>query len=137
VKPPVQIELTWDERLRFAARSGSVQLVLDGDSEAGPSPMQALAAALAGCMAVDVVAILEKGRHRLNGMQVTLRGTRADGPPARFTAIDMHYAIEGEVSDHAVTRAIQLSREKYCSVWHSLRPDITLTTSHDVRPIGR
>jgi hypothetical protein len=33
-----------------------------------------------------------------------------------------------------VARAIELSREKYCSVWHSLREDITLTTSIDILP---
>jgi uncharacterized OsmC-like protein len=33
-----------------------------------------------------------------------------------------------------VARAIQLSREKYCSVWHSMRSDIELTTSFEVVP---
>jgi uncharacterized OsmC-like protein len=31
-----------------------------------------------------------------------------------------------------VERAIALSREKYCSVWHSLRPDIDFRTSFEV-----
>ena len=40
-------------------------MTIDGDSTAGPSPVQALAFALAGCMAADVVYILTKGRHPL------------------------------------------------------------------------
>jgi uncharacterized OsmC-like protein len=32
--------------------------------------------------------------------------------------------IEGTVLSDAVERAITLSREKYCSVWHSMRQDI-------------
>jgi uncharacterized OsmC-like protein len=33
-----------------------------------------------------------------------------------------------------VQRAIDLSREKYCSVWHSLRQEITLDTTFEVHP---
>ena len=33
---------------------------------------------------------------------------------------------------HAIERAIQLSRDKYCSVWHSLRDDIQLDTTFEV-----
>lgn len=31
---------------------------------------------------------------------------------------------------------IALSREKYCSVWHSLRPDIDFRTSFEIRKGG-
>jgi uncharacterized OsmC-like protein len=31
-----------------------------------------------------------------------------------------------------VDRAIQLSREKYCSVWHSLRQDMELQVSYEI-----
>ena len=41
--------------------------------------------------------------------------------------------MKGDVPDVAVERAIQLSRDKYCSVWHSLRPDITLDTTFEVQ----
>ena len=41
-------------------------------------------------------------------------------------------APAGTVPDHAVLRAIDLSRDKYCSVWHSLREDIELLTVCDV-----
>jgi len=33
-----------------------------------------------------------------------------------------------------VERAIALSHEKYCSVWHTLRQDLPLTTSYEVAP---
>ena len=45
--------------------------------------------------------------------------------------------VEGEVPADAVERAIALSREKYCSVWHSMRQDIDFDRrAHDVAPIG-
>jgi putative redox protein len=51
-----------------------------------------------------------------------------------LTAIDLRYRITGEVPPVAVERAIALSREKYCSVWHSLREDIAFTTSYEIHP---
>jgi uncharacterized OsmC-like protein len=46
----------------------------------------------------------------------------------------LHLTVEGEVPAEAVARALALSREKYCSVWHSMRQDIDFTTTHDIRP---
>lgn len=125
-------ELTWDADLRFSAKSGGAQLVIDSRGEAGPSPMQTLAISLAGCMAIDVVDILRKGRHDLRGLRVTFSGLRAGEPPKRYESIALHYIIEGEVPEAAVERAIALSREKYCSAWHSMRQDIELTVTHEI-----
>jgi putative redox protein len=91
--------------------------------------MQALAAALAGCMAIDVVDILLKGRHAVRGLSATLEAVRAVGVPARLTAVRLDCRVEGDVPSAAVDRAIQLSRDKYCSVWHSLRPDVEFVTT--------
>jgi putative redox protein len=129
---PLAVTLSWDEELRFNVQAGESQLVLDSSSQAGPSPVQALVAALAGCMAIDVVDILKKGRHPLTALSATLTASRAEGTPARLTQVDLHYRVSGRVPESAVTRAIQLSRDKYCSVWHSLRQDIVFHTSFDI-----
>lgn len=124
--------LTWAGDLRFAATAGSVSLTIDSKGAEGPSPVQALALGLAGCMAVDVVDILKKGRHALTGLDATLSGERAEQPPRRFVRIALHYVVHGEVPEAAVARAIQLSRETYCSVWHSMRQDIDFVTTFEV-----
>ena len=134
VKPPITAELVWVEELRFGATSGSIATVVDGDSLAGPSPVQMLAISLAGCMSIDVLDILKKGRHPLNAFRTTLSGERAPDPPRRLLKVALHFHVHGEVPPHAVERAIALSRDKYCSVWHSLREDIQLTTAFDVTP---
>jgi putative redox protein len=133
-KPPTAIELIWEHDLVFAGRSGDVTMILDSASAAGPSPMQALAFALAGCMAMDVVHVIRKGRHDLRGLRADLSGTRAPEEPRRFTAITLHYAITGTVPEATVERAIQLSKDKYCSVWHSMREDIELKVTFKVTP---
>ena len=131
-KPPVSAELIWSEGLQFGAASGSTALILDGDSTAGPSPVQLLAIALAGCMAIDVVDILRKGRHAVTAFRTTVTGDRAPEPPRRLLKVQLRFHVHGGVPDAAVERAISLSRDKYCSVWHSLRQDIDLTTSFDI-----
>src|SRR5690554_6518851 len=131
-KPPVTINLDWDGDQRFRASSGSVQIALDGKSTAGPSPVEALGMSLAGCMGIDVVDILQKGRHTVEALQITLSGVRADSYPRRFLKIDLHFNIRGNPPIAAVERAIALSRERYCSVWHSMRQDIELVTTYEV-----
>lgn len=133
-KPPTTVELVWEHDLVFGGRSGDILMSLDSASIKGPSPMQALAFALAGCMAMDVVHVVTKGRLDLRGLRADLTGQRAADDPHRFTAIEMHYTITGDVPAERVERAIQLSRDKYCSVWHSMRQDIDLKVTYTITP---
>ena len=131
-KPPVDVSLEWTRRdLVFESElSGRAGPVIDSDGVAGASPVQALVVALGSCMAVDVVMILQKGRHDLKGLRVRVVATRADGPPAYVTGYRIDYQVTGPVPDAAIKRAIDLSRDTYCSVWHSLRPDATLEVTY-------
>lgn len=88
--------------------------------------------ALAGCMAIDVADIVIKGRHPLSALEVRLVGERRDDPPRHFVYFSLHFVVGGAVPGHAMQRAIDLSREKYCSVWHSLRQDLKLETTFEV-----
>ena len=132
MKPPTVAELRWTGGLAFHATSAAASITIDGDSREGASPVQLLAMSLAGCMAADVVHILVKGRHALNGLRTEIVADRAQDNPHRFTRITLRFTVEGDVPGDAVERAIALSHDKYCSVWHSMRQDIELTTAFDV-----
>ena len=129
MKRPTIVELIWEHDLVFAGKSGETRLTLDSSGVAGPSPVQALAFGLAGCMAMDVVHVLRKGRRDLKGLRLDLSGERAQSDPHRFTAFTLTFTVNGNVPKEAVDRAVNLSRDKYCSVWHSLREDIKLTVN--------
>ena len=133
-RPPVVSTLTWQGGLRFRATTANNHIIFDSDSEAGPSPPQALAMALAGCMAIDLADIVLKGRHALTALEARISGVRDADPPRRFTHFTLHFVVTGDVPSHAIERAIQLSRDKYCSVWHSLREDLQLDTTFEVTP---
>jgi putative redox protein len=130
-RPPVVLKLAWTDNLQFGGRAGDVNIVIDGDGRTGPSPMQALAFALAGCMSADVVHVLRKARHDFGGLEAIFTGNRAGEDPHRFVAIHLQFRIAGDVPFAAIDRAIALSREKYCSVWHSMRQDIDFTVSYE------
>jgi putative redox protein len=133
-KPPLTATLTWQGALKFRALTPRTEIILDSDSTAGPSPPEALAMALAGCMAIDVADIVLKGRHPLASLEAKIAGDRRDDPPRHFVRFTLHFVVGGNVPAHAVERAIALSREKYCSVWHSLRQDLQFETSFEVTP---
>jgi putative redox protein len=134
MKPPTVVELVWEHDLVLGGRSKDATITLDSKGVAGPSPVQALCFAIAGCMAMDVVHIVLKGRHDLKGLKVELSAERAPEDPHRITSVELKYVITGVVPKEPVQRAIDLSRDKYCSVWHSLRQDIPLAVSFTIAP---
>jgi len=123
-RDPLVVHLTWIDDLKFQGQSGEIALTLDSHAKAGVSPMQALAFGLAGCMGMDLVHILQKSRTPFSAVRARLSGRRPSEPPSRFIAITLHFEIDGEATEAQVQRAIDLSRDKYCSVWNSMRQDI-------------
>ena len=131
--PQTTLTLRWDGGTRLIGAAGGHEQLSDWDGHEALSPIQTLALALAGCMASDVITILQKGRLPLRGLTADLRAERAASEPRRFLSVDLRFEIVGDVPADRVERAIALSREKYCSVWHSMRQDIVFTTSFEVR----
>lgn len=124
------VRLEWTgEGLSFTGGvPGGPTVAVDSDGVTGPSPMESLLLSVAGCMGIDVVMILEKGRVPLDSLSVEVDGDRAPEAPRRYTAIRMTYHISGPAVEHRdkVQRAVDLSRDRYCSVLHSLADDIDL-----------
>ena len=113
-KAPTTLEIVWTHDLVFEGTSAHASMTLDSAGKAGPSPVQTLAFALAGCMGMDVVYILQKGRHELRGLKASLVAERAQEDPHRITAVTIDFTVTGAVPREAIQRAIDLSHEKYC-----------------------
>jgi len=123
-----QVRLRWTgSGLAFeGGPDDGVQVAIDGDGKLGQTPTQALLMALAGCMAIDVVMILQKSRVQLDGLEIEAVGERADMVPARFVAIRLVCDVKGPGPEDRgkVDRAVELSRDRYCSVLHTLDPEM-------------
>ena len=131
-KPPMNVSLTWDHALEFTGQAGKHEVGIDGASYTAPSPMQFLAMSLAGCMAIDVVHILTRGRHTISSLSTTFTGERSPEEPHRFIKIDLRFSIATSAPAEQVQRALDLSRSKYCSVWNSFRQDIEFNVSYEL-----
>tara|TARA_Y100000385_G_scaffold243127_1_gene260462 strand:+ start:349 stop:768 length:420 start_codon:yes stop_codon:yes gene_type:complete len=112
----------WVDGVMFLGESSSGHsVVMDGPEELGGKnhglrPMEMLLLGTGGCALFDVVTMLKKSRQALTKGRVELQAVRAETVPAVFTAINLHFVIEGdEIKESQVARAVQLSAEKYCS----------------------
>lgn len=124
-----RITLDWQQELLFVGGApGGPLATIDGDNAAAPGPMLSLLLAAGSCSGSDVVVILRKMRVQLRQLRIEVSGQRREQEPRRYTAIHFDYHIGGDGLDEAkATRAVSLSVEKYCSVIHSLAPDIAIT----------
>jgi putative redox protein len=85
-------------------------------------------------MGTDVVDILKKGREDLTGCRIRVEGDRRETPPRRYTAIRLWIELTGwSLSRAKAERAVQLSRDTYCSVWRSMAQDIDLSIQLELR----
>lgn len=123
------LSLDWHGEFTFSAPAGFPPIRLDSGDPNVPSPMQALAYGVMGCMAMDVVLILQKGRHDLKALSVHFKGDRSETQPRRYTRIHLRFEVTGDIPETAVDRAIAMSHQTYCSVSNSLRTDLDFTTS--------
>lgn len=135
----MECTVKWVDNMTFLAETGTKHtLVMDGAPEAGgrdlaPRPMELLLAGAGGCSAFDVVMILKKGRHPVTGCEVSLQAERADADPKVFTRIHFAYKVSGkQLKPEAVQRAVELSKEKYCSATIMLGKTAEITHSIDI-----
>ena len=94
----MQARVKWVEGLTFIGESASGhQILMDGNSgDKAPSPMEMVLMAAGGCSAIDVVSILQKGRHNVTNCEVKLTSERREEAPRLFTHINMHFIVTGK-----------------------------------------
>jgi len=124
-----RITLDWQEGLRFrGGEPNGPSILIDGDNVQSPGPMLTLLLAAAACTGSDVVVVLNKMRVAFSALRIEVSGVRRQTEPRRYVSLHLDYRITGSGVDPAkVRRAIDLSLDKYCSVIHSLAPDMAIT----------
>ena len=111
----------------FIARGKAGRDVLiDGNTQESISPVETLLVALATCMGSDIMDIGVKMRLPITSLEVKASGMRNPEPPRRYLSARLVFIVGGVSDEDApkLDRAIALSKEKYCSVIHTLRQDM-------------
>ena len=122
------VHATWRGDRRYEiGRPGGPAVTIDAAGEQGLGPVDTLLGALAACSAIDVVEYLAKRRTPAARVDVRVDAERRPTSPRRVLWARLEFAIDGEGIDvsHA-ERAITLSFQTYCSISHTLAPDVRL-----------
>lgn len=124
------VYLNWDSESKFVLNDrDNYQLRVNGAGNIGSADL--LTMSLIGCSAYDVVEILEKQRQELHQLKITAEAQQDDTPPWKFRKIHLRYQVIGKgIQLEKAQKAIQLSEEKYCSVYATLRDVVEIT--HEV-----
>lgn len=132
VSPIDKATLEWDKDLIFVGRTQRrYEIEFDANLQWGCKPTDSLMLSLAGCLAIDMVMFLQKMKVKLASYRIDITGERNPTPPQYYKSFEMVVHIAGKnLNPQKVERAISLSQEKYCSVYHSLRKDLVVKISY-------
>lgn len=124
--------LTWDKELIFVGRTNrGYEIEFDAAQQWGCSPTESLLLSVAGCMGIDMIMFLQKMRCGIKSYKMDITGERNPTPPQYYTSIEMGISVTGSgLTAKKLDRAVSLSHEKYCSVYHSLRKDIKVKVDY-------
>lgn len=124
--------LTWDKDLIFVGRTNrGYEVEYDALQQWGCSPTETLLLSVAGCMGIDMVSFLKKMKVELKSYKMEIVGERNPTPPQYYTSMEMIISVTGTgLTAKKLERAISLSHEKYCSVYHTLRKDMVMKVDY-------
>ncbi len=129
----------WVDGMTFLGESPSGHSVVmdagveSGGNDKGIRPMEMLLLGMGGCSSIDVMMILKKARQDVVDCWVELEGTRADEHPRYFNKIHARFFVKGNnIDPKHVERAIELSRDKYCSASVQLGALADITTEFEI-----
>lgn len=116
----MEAKVSWQKELSFVGVADSgFEIKLDSHSgpQTGAGPVEMVAISLAGCTAMDVIAILNKKQQDVTSFDVKVHADRASDYPKVITKAVLEYVVVGRKLDEAaLIRAIELSMTKYCPV---------------------
>ena len=106
-----EVKVSLENDMHFIGQAEEDEFILHldaakehGGQGLGNSPVKMVLIGLAGCTAMDVISILRKKREEVIGLEVRVRGERANEHPKIYTRIEVEYIITG--------RGVKFTREK-------------------------
>src|SRR5262245_55562550 len=133
----VSVKLTRIEGMKFAGvNSAGHETITDGEKKAAASPVEMLLESLGGCTGSDIVLILDKMRTPAERLEIAIEGDRRRTEPRYYTDLRLRFDVWGGIDPEKMARAVRLSFEKYCSVFHSLRADLKTTAEFRIHAPG-
>ena len=117
----MKLQCTWNDKMRFTAEADKHRVDMDTQPPLGAdtamTPKQLVVAAICGCTAMDVVALLKKFKQPLESFLIEADTSLTEGRgPIVFKEVRLVFKIKGALDGAKVMEAVVLSQTKYCSV---------------------
>jgi putative redox protein len=117
----MKVTTRWKEKLSFIALADAHEVAMDTraplGSDSAMTPKQLVLAGLAGCTAMDVVALMKKYHQPLESFEIDTEVEKSSGGyPEVFTAAMLTFKLKGQVEAAKAIEAVELSQTKYCGV---------------------
>lgn len=135
----MEAKIRYVDGMQFVGEASSGHaIVMDGDPKFGGRntavrPTELLLIGLGGCSGMDVISILKKKQQDVRGLEINVKGKKAETYPQKFTEISIEFVVTGHhISEEAVKRSVELSMEKYCSVKATLEGCARIHSSYRI-----
>lgn len=128
-----EIETQWMGKMQFNALINGHTITMDapersGGEDNGPIPKPFVLAALSGCTGMDIVALLRKGNHSINDLNMIVTGELSKQAPMQYVSIHVQYVFKADAAAReAAVQAVTDSQEKYCGVSSMLKKALPVT----------
>jgi putative redox protein len=128
----MKTRVTLHDGMHFRGELDGFEILLDADPQfggqsKGPRPKGLTLTSLAGCTAMDVIAILRKMGIEPESFSVDAEGDLTGEHPKVFERIKLTYHFRGkELPRNKLERAVHLSQDRYCGVSAMLRAAVPI-----------
>lgn len=114
-------KVIWKDAMQFDAISGEHHILIDAKSpigkDTGFTPKELVLAGIAGCTAMDVIALLRKYKQDVKTFSVESQATpSSSGHPVVFKDVTVTFFMEGTIEPAKALEAVALSQTLYCGV---------------------
>ena len=134
----MKIEAKWLGNMHFQSTSATNHTIeMDSGPKdavtAGPTPMELVLQAIAGCSGMDVLSILRKKRKEPDEFNIEIDAERAEEHPKVFKKVNLFYRIKKKgLTKEEAEQAIGLSVDKYCSVMGMVRSTAEISWKYEI-----
>jgi putative redox protein len=117
----MKVVTKWTEKMQFVASADGHEARMDTKAPIGSdtalTPKQLVVAGLAGCTAMDVIALMKKHKQTVESFEIEADVEKSSGGyPEVFTGASLVFRLQGALDEAKVIEAVTLSQTKYCGV---------------------
>ncbi len=117
-----RVATTWMGKMHFASSVNNHTIHIDklkvhGGDDRGPRPKQLLLSAAAGCVGMELMAILEKMRIEIGPLEINVSASLSDSVPKVYKEVQLEFLVKCNIEDRKkFEKALALTLDKYCGV---------------------